>query len=108
MCVDNYEFFDRDVTWEQARDACHSIEAHLVTMNTTAEWERVRAAIRTKVAGDTTNQQWYIGLRRVDGTWTWQEPAGLIRGTVAVNDRRWEYDEPSGDFDEPCGEIQSN
>ena len=108
MCIDNYEFFDGDVTWEQGRDACRSRGAHLVTMNTNAEWEMVRAAIVIKVAGATTNQHWFIGLRKVNGTWTWQEPAGETRGTLAANDQRWEYDEPSDDFDEPCGEIQSN
>ena len=89
MCIDNYEFFDGDVTWEQGRDACRSRGAHLVTMNTNAEWEMVRAAIVIKVAGATTNQHWFIGLRKVNGTWTWQEPAGETRGTLAANDQRW-------------------
>ena len=108
MCIDNYEFFDSDTTWDQARDACLNIGAHLVTMNTIAEWEKVKAAIVKKVAGDTTNQHWFIGLRESKGTWTWQEPAGMARGTVATNDQRWQHDEPSDSFDEPCAEIQSN
>ena len=97
-----------DTTWDQAREACLNIEAHLVTMDTDAEWEKVKAAIVKKVAGNTTNQHWFIGLRDVNGTWTWQEPAGLVGGTVSVNDQRWQDNEPSDSFDEPCAEIQSN
>ena len=108
VCIDNYQFFDGDFTWEQARDACLDVGGFLVTMNTTAEWQTLRAAIAKRVGGNTKNHHWYIGLRRESGTWTWQELAGVTRGTVAANDQRWEYDEPSDDFDEPCGEIQSN
>ena len=59
-----------ETTWDQAREACLNIGAHLVTMNTLAEWEKVKAAIVKKAAGGTTNQHWFIGLRRVNGTWT--------------------------------------
>ena len=108
VCIDNYEFFDSDVTWEQASGNCLKNGGFLVTMDTTTEWDTVKAAIAKKVDGDTKNHHWFIGLRRENGTWTWQEPANVTRSTVAANDPRWAYDEPSDDFDEPCGEIHSN
>ena len=32
----------------------------------------------------------------------------MTKGTVAVDDTRWQLGEPSDDFPELCGEIQSN
>ena len=84
------------------------MNAHLVTMETNNEWETVRKMISEKVGDSRVNHHWFIGLRQVNGKWTWIEPAGVTPGTVAVTDHRWEYDEPSNDFIEPCGEIQSN
>ena len=107
--ISNYTFVDTDVTWEEARDACRVMNAHLVTMETIAEWNTVRSLIAKKVNGDTSNHHWYIGLRNVSGTWTWtEEPEGVTQGTVAEDDMRWETDEPRIHFSEPCAEIQSN
>ena len=98
-----------EVTWEEARDACRDMNAHLVTMETIAEWNTMRSLIAEKVNGDTSNHHWYIGLRNVSGTWTWtEEPEGVTQGTVAEDDMRWETDEPSTHFSELCAEIHSN
>ena len=78
-------------------------------METTAEWNIVRNAVAEKVGSDINNQHWYIGLRRIGRTWKWiEEPEGVTQVTVAADDPRWQDGEPSDDFDEPCGEIQSN
>ena len=107
--ISNYTFVDASTTWEKARDACRDMNAHLVTMKTIAEWNTVRNLIAERVKGDTSNHHWYIGLRNVSGTWTWtEEPDGVVQGTVAEDDMRWELDEPSIQFSEPCAEIQSN
>ena len=105
----SYTFYDTDVTWDQARTACLNKNEHLVTMETTAEWKTVKKLLAKWVNGSTANHHYCIGLRRKYSTWRWSEELeGVTPGVVAVNDSRWQYDEPSDDFDEPCGEIQSN
>ena len=102
-----YTFHDTDVTWMQAETACLNMNAHLVTMETNKEWETVKKLIKEKVGDSLAKQHWFIGLRKLNDAWTWIEPDGVTRGTVAVTDSRWQTDEPSNDFNEPCAEIQS-
>ena len=83
--------------------------AHLVTMETIAERITVKTAIAERLKGDTSNHHWFIGLSRINGTWRWsEEREGVTKGTVAVDDTRWQADEPSDNFPEPYAEIQSN
>ena len=87
--------------WEAARLTCQKMNAHLVTMETIAEWMTVKAAIAERVQGDSNNHHWFIGLSRINGTWRWsEEREGVAKGILAVNDQRWEYDEPSDIFPE--------
>ena len=44
-----YTFHDVSSRWNEARDACRDMGAHLVTMETTAEWNKVKALIAEKV-----------------------------------------------------------
>ena len=104
---DGYNFFDVNVTWKQTRLACRFMEAHLVTMDTLAEWEIVRNAIARKVGNDTTNRQGYVGSRKVGDMWKWtEEPEGVTQGTV--NESSWQYWEPIDNSQELCVEIQSS
>ena len=41
----------QNTTWEEARDACRDMKAHLVTMETVAEWYTVRNLIAEKKGG---------------------------------------------------------
>ena len=83
------------------------MEAHLVTMDTLAEWEKVRNAIARKVGNDTTNRHWYVGSRKVGDMWKWtEEPEGVTQGTV--NESSWQYWEPIDNSQELCVEIQSS
>ena len=106
--VDNcYTFHDTDSTWEEARDACRKMGAHLVTMETTEEWNTVKSLIAEKVAKDNSYTHWYIGLRKESGTWKWTE-AGSPGVVVATDDSRWQPDQPSTNTpEETCAEINS-
>ena len=102
-----YTFHDVDSTWEEARDACRKKGAHLVTMETTEEWNKVKSFIAEKVAKDNSYTHWYIGLRKESGTWKWTE-AGSPGVVVATDDSRWQPREPSTKGAvEDCGEINS-
>ncbi|XP_078352624.1 snaclec salmorin subunit A-like [Oculina patagonica] len=103
-----YTFHDIDSTWDEARDACREKGAHLVTLETTAEWNKLKSFIAEKVANDGSYTHWYIGLRKEGETWKWTE-AGSPGVVVASDDSRWQDDEPTtGHPIETCGEINSN
>ncbi|KAL9978017.1 hypothetical protein ACROYT_G015492 [Oculina patagonica] len=105
-----YTFHDVDGTWEEARDACRKMGAHLVTMETTDEWSKVKSLIAEKVKKSGSYTQWYIGLRKESKTWKWTE-AGSPGVVVATDDSRWQSGEPSaasGIPAEDCAEIYSN
>ena len=101
-----YTFHDVDSTWDEARDACRDMGAHLVTMETTDEWNKVKGFIAEKVKKSGSYTHWYIGLRKESDMWKWTE-AGSPGVTVATDDSRWQGGEPSTDRDprETCGEI---
>ena len=44
-----YTFHDVDSTWNEARDACRDMGAHLVAMETTDEWNKVKGFLADKV-----------------------------------------------------------
>jgi len=103
---DCYTFHDVESTWNEARDACHDMGAHLVTMETTDEWNKVKGFIKEKVKETDSFTHYYIGLQKESGMWKWTE--GRSPGaTVAIDDSRWQSSQPSGDRDprELCGEI---
>ncbi|XP_078363660.1 CD209 antigen-like [Oculina patagonica] len=104
-----YTFHDVASTWDEAREACRKIGAHLVTMETTEEWNKVKSFIAEKVQESKSYTHWYIGLRKEGETWKWTEagPPGVV---VATDDSRWQRGEPSARGPEPedCGEINSN
>ena len=101
-----YTFHDVDSTWNEARDACRDMGAHLVTMETNDEWNKVKGFLAEKVAKTGSYTHYYIGLRKESGTWKWTE-AGSPGVTVATDDSRWQSDQPTGDLDprQACGEI---
>ena len=77
-------------------------------METITEWNTVKTLLARWVNGLTVNHHYCIGLRRENSTWRWSEVReGVTPGVAAVDDPRWQSDEPSDGFDEPCGEIQS-
>ena len=102
---DCYTFHDVDSTWNEARKACREMGAHLVTMETTDEWNKVKGFLADKVTETGSYTHYYIGLRKESGTWKWTE-AGSPGVTVATDDSRWQPGQPSaGPNEEPCGEI---
>ena len=105
-----YTFHDIDSTWEEADRACKEMAAHLVTMETTEEWNKVRSLIQEKVKKSDSFTHWYIGLRHKSGTWKWSKP-GSADVDVTSDDIRWQPSEPSNESriepHETCGEISS-
>ncbi|XP_078354805.1 C-type lectin domain family 4 member D-like [Oculina patagonica] len=103
-----YTFHDVDSTWEEARDACREMGAHLVTFETTEEWNNVRKFIREKVEkGDSDYVHWYIGLRKESGTWRWVGE-GSPGVSITEDDPRWQLNEPNTTHGpEFCGEINA-
>ena len=105
-----YTFHDVDSTWEEADRACKQMGAHLVTMETTEEWNKVRNLIQEKVKKSDSFTHWYIGLRHKSGTWKWSKP-GSADVYVTSDDNRWQPSEPSNESRiepyETCGEISS-
>ena len=102
-----FSFHDVDSTWEEARVSCLKMGAHLATLETTEEWEKVKSLIagHVKMSGSFTH--WYIGLRKESGTWKWTE-AGSPGVVVAADDDRWQPIQPSvGSPEENCGEINA-
>ena len=72
-----YTFHDFDSTWNEARDACCEMGAHLVTMETTDEWNKVKGFVAEEVKETGSYTNYYIGFRKEDGTWKWTE-AGSV------------------------------
>ena len=101
-----YTFFDVDSTWDEAYDACRGMMAHLVTMETSDEWNKVKGFLTEKAKETGSYTHYYIGLRRENGLWKWAE-AGSPGVTVATGDSRWQQGQPSGHPDEHCAEINS-
>ena len=105
-----YTFHDVDSTWEEADRACKEMGAHLVTMETTDEWNKVKSLIKEKVKNSDSYTHWYIGLRHESGTWKWLK-TGKDVVVVASDDNRWQPTEPSNESriepHETCGEINS-
>ena len=102
---DCYTFHDVKIKWNEARKACRDMGAHLVTMETTAEWNKVKALLAEKVKESGSYNIYFIGLRKEGGKWKWTEgetPSVI----VAENDSRWQSSEPSDHpTSELCGEI---
>ena len=83
--------------------------AHLVTMETTEEWEKVKSLIADKVKRSGSYTHWYIGLRKESGMWKWTE-AGSPGVVVSTGDDRWQRNQPSsisGAPEENCAESNS-
>ena len=99
-----YTFHDVDSTWNEARDACRDMGAHLVTMETTDEWNKVKGFLADKVTETGSYTHYYIGLRKESGSWKWTE-VGVPGVTVAKDDSRWQRGQPNDDSREVCGEI---
>ena len=101
-----YTFHDVDGSWDEANDACRGMMAHLVTMETTAEWNKVKGYLAEKVKERGSYTHYFIGLRKEGGMWKWMG-AGAPGATVATSDSRWQTLEPSRTFSENCAEINS-
>ena len=99
-----YTFHDVDSTWDEARDACRGMMGHLVTMQTTDEWNKVKGLLIEKAKETGSYTHYYIGLRKKSRMWKWPEAAGP-GASVAPNDSRWQDAQPSSDPAEDCAEI---
>ena len=73
----------------QARDTCRDMGAHLVTMETHGEWNKVKGFIVEKVKESGSYTHCYIGFSKEYGTWKWTE-AGSPGVTVTTDDNRWQ------------------
>ena len=102
--INCYTFHDVDSTWNEARDACRDMGAHLVTMETTDERSKVKGFLADKVTEPSSYSHYYIGLCKKSGTWRWTE-ARSPGVNVARDDSRWQRGQPSADSREVCGEI---
>ena len=103
-----YTFHDVDSTWDEASTACREMGAHLVTLETTDEWNKLKSLIAEKVTNSGSYTHWYIGLRKKSGTWNWIK-RGSPDVNVATDDSRWQSGQPSTNNPaEDCGEINSN
>lgn len=102
-----YTIHDVGSTWN-ARNASRDMGAHLVTMETQEEWNKLKwklvSSQKKWESGSYTH--YYVGLRKEKGTWKWTE-AGSPGVTVATDDSRWQSDQPTVDLDprQASGEI---
>ena len=64
-----YTFHDVASTWNEARNACRDMGAHLVTMETLQEWNKVKGFIAEKVKEGGSYAHYHIGLRKEKRTW---------------------------------------
>ena len=64
---DRYTFGDVSTTWEDADKKCKEMGAHLVTMETTDEWNSVVEIIKQKINQSDSDVD--IGLRKGNGEW---------------------------------------
>ena len=74
-------------------------------METEEEWHFVKNLIKKR-----TKRRWFIGLERVDGSYTWYWLSGSIawvNGTSAGT-WRWSEGEPTNFGKEKCGEMLLN
>ena len=74
-------------------------------METEEEWHFVKNLIKKR-----TKRRWFIGLERVDGSYTWYWLSGSIawvNGTSAGT-WRWSKGEPNNFGKENCGEMLLN
>ena len=104
---DCYTFHDIESTWNEARDACRDMGAHLVTLETTDEYNKVKALLKEKVKETDSFYHYFVGLTRKDNTWKWTEGESPD-ATVPEGDSRWQSFQPSFNRDkrpEYCGEI---
>ena len=78
--------------------------AHLVTMETTDEWNKVKGFLAEKIKEAGSYTHYYIGLRKVGEMWKWTE-GETPDATVAADDSRWQKFQPDPHEAELCGEI---
>ena len=74
-------------------------------METVSEWHFVKTLIKKRI-----KVRWFIGLERVDGSYTWYWLSGSIawvNGTSAGT-WRWNTGEPNNFGKENCGEMLQN
>ena len=76
------------------------------TMKTTNDWNKLNGFLADKVTESGSYTHYYIGLRKIGGTWRWAK-AGSPGVMVPSDDSRWQSSEPSGDSREVCVEINS-
>ncbi|XP_066017767.1 uncharacterized protein [Pocillopora verrucosa] len=101
-----YTFHDKKISWSAAKEKCREQEkGSLVSMETEEEWHFVKNLIKKR-----TKRRWFIGLERVDGSYTWYWLSGSIawvNGTSAGT-WRWSEGEPTNFGKEKCGEMLLN
>ena len=70
---------------------CRGKGGNLLVLETEEEWRLINEAIQQH--DNNFDNEWYIGLRKVRGNWTW------VNGKPLTFDR-WRYKEPNGDGEE--------
>ena len=60
-----YTFYGVDSTWNEARDACRGMMAHLVTVETTDKWNKVKGLLTEKAKETGSYTHYYIGLEKM-------------------------------------------
>ena len=86
-----YTFHDVSTTWEDAKAKCEENGAHLVTLETTKEWNCLVEIIKEKVKKCKNPTDLLIGLRKgVDGDWK-----GTIDKETSIVELITEKEKPS-------------
>ena len=61
-----YTFMGSGLTWGYNRGFCEGCGGDLVSIETEEEWNFINRQIRNRRI-----LEWYIGLKKMDGKWTW-------------------------------------
>ncbi|XP_031558720.1 L-selectin-like [Actinia tenebrosa] len=86
-----YSFHKIPRNWEDSNKICQDNNGTLVSMETEEEYQFINKTIQSLDVG---NNEWYIGLKRISGTYYWQ----WISGHDMTIDK-WMPHEPDGSGD---------
>ncbi|XP_033645387.1 mannose-binding protein-like [Asterias rubens] len=87
---------DADVTWEEGKQICVAWGGVMVVPRFEGEMQH----LDTMSSG-----QWFlIGCNDIQTEGTW---VCLDGGTIDVQDKRWEYNQPDNYYNEDCAEVRA-
>ena len=93
----SYIFSKSGRDWSNNRIVCIVQGGNLVSIETEEKWQFINYEIRKRGTWNTST--WHIGLRKIDGVWTWESGEQL-------NVSKWQYLEP--DSHDSYAEISEN